>query len=163
MRVEVLDRVEARWRVRVVPPPDLHLRGFTVGLVGEDGLPLGPAVVAAPEAGPEWTIEVRGPCTLAPGTIARVVLHLHDGEALTYDVGLARRRGLQAWLAADGLLPVISRAEPQRLSPAARRALARKWCWAAPEQEEGACAAPELSAELRDVLSDLGVDLEDVP
>lgn len=162
MRVEVLDRVDARWRVRVVPPPDLQLRGFTVGLVGEDGLPLGPAVVAAPECGPEWLIEVRGPCSLAPGTIARVILHVEGGEAVTYDVGLARRRGLQAWLAADGLLPVMSHAEPQRLSAAARRALTNRWCWVAPEGGPPACGA-EFSAELRDVLSDLGVDVEDVP
>ncbi len=157
----MLDRIESRWRVRVVPPPELPLRGFTVGLVGEDGLPLGPAVVAAPDAGPEWVLEVRGPCSLSPGTIARVVLHTEGGGASVVDVVVARRRGVQAWLAADGILPVMSKAEFQPLAAGERKRLGRRWCWTAPAAAEE-CGA-ELSDELKDALAHLGVDLDEAP
>ncbi|MSQ01484.1 MAG: hypothetical protein EXR71_06280 [Myxococcales bacterium] len=158
MLVEVQDRVEGRWRIRVVPPPDEALRGFTVGLVGEDGVPLGPAIVAAPDAGPEWLLEVRGPCTLPPGAIVRVILHGDGRDVTISDVVVARRRGLHAWLSAHAQLPLGSRAEFEPLKSEDRLRLAARWCWM---QADSAPCSP-LSAEAQDILSEMGVDVDDV-
>ncbi len=162
MLVEVQDRVEGRWHIRVVPPPEVALRGFTVGLVGEDGVPLGPAVVAAQDAGPAWLLEVRGPCTLPPGAIVRVILHGDGRDVMTFDTVVALRQGLHAWLSADAQLPLVSRAEFEPLGPEDRARLAARWCWlqTRAEAEKGAC--PPLSAEVQDMLSEMGVDVDDV-
>ena len=160
MLVEVQDRVEGRWRIRVVPPPEMALHGFTVGLVGEDGVPLGPAVVAAQDAGPDWRLEVRGPCTLPPGAIVRVVLHGDGRDVMIFDTVVARRTGLHAWLSANAQLPLVSRAEFEALDRGARKRLAARWCWLQPQSEAGACSP--LTAEAQDLLSEMGVDVDDV-
>ena len=162
-RVEVLERADSRWRVRVVLGESAPLRGFTVGFVGEDGNPLGPAVVAPEGVGRDAILDVRGPCTLPPGTVARVVLYVDGVPAETCEVVVARRRGLHAWLSADDRLPLVSRAQPEPLSPSQRRCLAERWCWFAAEGELPAagCGAA-LPDELRDMLAEFGVNADEV-
>lgn len=162
MNLEVLERVDSRWRVRVDLPVGAPVRGFTVGLVGPDGIPLGPAVVGPESPGARVVLEVRGPRELPPGAIARIVVHIEGGPVLTHEVVLARRRGLHAWLSADGRLPVTSTAEVAPLAPADRRQLARRWCWLQSESAATAKPTEPLSAELRDMLADFDVDADDV-
>lgn len=163
MNLEVLERVDSRWRVRVDLPVGAPVRGFTVGLVGPDGIPLGPAVVGPQSPGASVVLEVRGPCQLPPGAIARIVVHIEGGPVLTHEVVLARRRGLHAWLNADGRLPITSTAEVSALASGDRRQLARRWCWLQTESDATvAKPAKPLSAELRDMLADFDVDADDV-
>jgi len=163
-RVEVLERVESRWRVRVLLEVSAPPRGFTVGFVGEDGTPLGPAVVAAEGMGREVVVEVRGPCTLPPGTVARVVLYTDGIPAETCEVVVARRRGLHAWLSADSRLPLVSKSQPEPLRASDRARLQQRWCWFAAEDEAAQACAHEvpLPDDLRDMLAEFGVDEDDV-
>lgn len=162
MNLEVLERVDSRWRVRVELPMGVPVRGFTVGLVGPDGVPLGPAVVGPESPGAIVILEVRGPCQLPPGAIARIVVHLEGGPVLTHEVVLARRRGLHAWLSADGRLPITSTADVAPMGTKDREQLARRWCWFAAQPTRGTKGSDLLSAELRDMLAELGVDADDV-
>ena len=159
LAVEVLERVESRWRVRVVlsAPP---ARGYTVGFVGEDGAPLGPAVVAPEGAGETEIVEVRGPCSFPPGAVVRVVLHTEGGPVQTHDVVVARRRGLHFWLSAGGRLPLVSRAEPEALGAAARARLAARWCWFGAPEDSRPC--PTLDPALKEMLEECGVDPDSV-
>ena len=148
MNLEVLDWVDARWRVRVDLPPGVVVRAFTVGLLGEDGAPLGPAVV----------VEVRGPCPLPPGAVARIVVDVEGGAVLSLEMVVARRRGLHAWLSAAGLLPVTSNAALESLTATEKRQLARRWGWLA----EAEAPPPSLDPDLREMLAEFGVDPTDV-
>lgn len=158
MNLEVLDWVDARWRVRVDLPPGVVVRAFTVGLLSENGAPLGPAVVGpeAPEA--SVVVEVRGPCPLPPGAVARIVVDVEGGAVLSLEVVLARRRGLHAWLSADGLLPVTSNAALESLTGAEKRQLARRWGWFAGAEAPQA----DLDPDVRDMLAEFGVDPADI-
>ena len=163
MKLEVLDRVDQRWRVRVHLPEGEACRGFTVGFVGEDGAPLGPAVVGPEGACGACVVEVRGPCTLPPGAVARLVVHTTAGGELTCDETAAQRRGLHAWLNADSRLPLVSRAEPESLGVTARRRLGARWCWLAPEDLPGGTRPSEpVPPDVRDMLAEFGVDADEV-
>jgi len=161
LKLTVLDRVDMRWQVQLELSPALPVRGLTVGLVAEDGRPLGPAVVAHPGESGLVELSVRGPCTLPPGTVARVTLDIEGQPAVTHDLVVDRRRGLHAWLHADGALPLESTAELQALSSSEARRLARAWCWLGqPEPEEPDCGcAPD---DMKSLLRDCGVDVDDL-
>ncbi len=158
MNLEVLDWVDARWRVRVDLPPGVVVRAFTVGLLGEDGAPLGPAVVGPEAPGASVMVEVRGPCPLPPGAVARIVVDVEGGAVLSLEMVVARRRGLHAWLSAAGLLPVTSNAALESLTATEKRQLARRWGWLA----EAEAPPPSLDPDLREMLAEFGVDPTDV-
>jgi hypothetical protein len=144
VKLEVVGRHDMRWRLRVDVPGDIRVSSALVGLVGEDGHPLGPAVVAGPVERGSFTVDVRGPCALPPGAVARVTLDVAGEEPITHDLLLAERRGLHAWLRADARLPVESRAEFADLSRTERRRLAAVWCWL--EEQEASGAVPTAPA-----------------
>jgi hypothetical protein len=148
--------------VRVSLPEGPRTGGLTVGLVGEDGVALGPAVVAPEGCLDCVEVEVRGPCHLPPGAVARVVVHGGAGEATTHETVLAQRAGLHAWLMADARLPLTSRAELKPLAAEDRRRLAERWCWFGSEAPAEACDCASLPAELRDMLSEFGVDADEI-
>lgn len=162
MKLRALDRVDTRWRMRFDLSSALSVRGLTIGLVAEDGRPLGPAVVAQADGSGEVSVDVRGPCTLPPGTVARVVLDLDGEPPLVHEILVDRRRGLHAWLHADAHLEVSSGAPLAPLSPGEGRALARVFCWAGPPEvdlsAECGCPPPEVA----DLLAECGVDVNDI-
>ncbi len=163
MKLTVLDRQDMRWRLQLELSPTLPIRGLTVGLVGEDGRPLGPAVVAQPAPGGLVEVNVRGPCTLPPGTVARVTLDIEGEPAVTHELVVDRRRGLHAWLHADGDLPVDSPGELQALSASEMRKLSRAWCWLG--VPEAVAPAPDCGCPpdaMIDLLRDCGVDVDDI-
>ena len=166
MQVELLAWRESRWRVRVSLPAGVVASGLTVGFVGEDGRALGPAVVAPGGCVSSVEAEVRGPCRLPPGAVARVVVHGADGEATTHEIMLALRVGLHAWLKADARLPPASRAELRALDAAEKRQLAMRWCWFAPPaaaaKAEADCGCEALPDDLRSMLSEFGVDADEL-
>ena len=166
MHVELLAWRDSRWRVRVSLPAGHAVGGLTVGFVGEDGRALGPAVVAPEGCASSVEVEVRGPCRLPAGAVARVVVHGARGEATTHETVLAQRAGLHAWLKADARLPVVSRSEPRALTAAEVRELADRWCWfggdtpcADSEADSGAEALPD---DLRSMLDEFGVNADDL-
>ncbi len=163
LHVELLAWRDSRWRVRISLPAGLAVGGLTVGFVGEDGRALGPAVVAPGGSASSVELEVRGPCRLPPGAVARVVVHGAGGEATTHESVLAVRQGLHAWLKADSCLPVASRAELKPLGAADRRRLAERWCWFGGSTHAAAeCGDSTLPDDLRSMLDEFGVDPDDV-
>ena len=86
------------------------MRHRVAALVGVAGLFLavawlGPAVVAPENIGACWVIELRGPAQLPPGTVVRAVA-IVNGGVIEREVNVDTRRGLHAFLHADGRLPV---------------------------------------------------------
>ena len=164
VRLTVIGRVENRWQVRLVfagGVPD----GLTVGLVAESGAALGPAVVAAGPHGDDVLVELRGPCTLQPGTFVRCVAHGGEGATDTFEIGLDRRHGLHAYLHADGRLPVDSRVVGASLSPAETERLARVFPWILGCPDDDAPAAPPgvPGDELLDMLrEEFDVDVDEL-
>lgn len=106
LKLAFLGRMNDRWRVRVeLAHPGRHA-GLTVGLWSESGHLLGPVVVAPEEVERCWVAELRGPCHLPPGTQVRATLDMEDGESFEECLGVDARRGLHAFLHADGILPL---------------------------------------------------------
>jgi len=171
-----LGRAAGRWRVRVELPPGFRPRGLTVGLWGEDEKPLGAAVVAPAGVEDVWEAEVAGPMPLPPGALVRCMADMEDGTPLVYWLGVDRRRGLHAFLHADGRLPVESTVTGAALSPKEISRLSRAFPWMCAERTPtGDCAGKRtvaqtlaedlgedtLSPELRDLLKeDFGVDVD---
>lgn len=169
LKLSFLGRVANRWRVHVDLPPGFRPRGLTVGLWGEDDKPLGPAVVAPPDIDGAWEAELAGPVPLPPGTLVRCMADLEDGTPLVYWLGVDRRRGLHAFLHADGRLPVESSCSLAALASREVNRLARAFPWVRPEVVP---AAPKAAAdahvvddgippELREMLKDeFGIDVD---
>lgn len=153
-----LGRVADRWRVRVALPDGVRPRGLTVGLWDESGQLLGPVVVAPEDAGSCWVAELRGPCQLPPGTLVRATLDTEDGFTVEEDLGVDPRKGLHAFLHADGRLPVQSAPTGAALSGRETAALARYFPWIC------ACptGAPAEDDDLAELLSAFGVDAADL-
>jgi len=163
LQVELLAWRDSRWRVRVSLPPGSLAGGLTVGFVGEDGVALGPAVVAPEGCTTSVEVEVRGPCRFPPGAVARVVVHGAGGEATTHESVLALRAGLHAWLKADSRLPLVSRAELRAFTAAESRKLADRWCWAGRGAVvEPGCGCEGVPDDLRSMLSEFGVDADEL-
>ncbi len=162
MKLTALDRVDTRWRMQFDLSSQLAVRGLTIGLVAEDGRPLGPAVVAQADGSGVVSADVRGPCTLPPGTVARVVLDLEGEPPVVHELLVDRRRGLHAWMHADARLEVGSTAEVAPLAASDARALARVFCWLSPEEsaEAADCGCPP--PEMADLLAECGVDVNDI-
>jgi hypothetical protein len=135
-----------RWRVRVDVEPAVDVRSLTVSLVSERGRPLGPAVVAPGDVGSCWTAELRGPVTLPPGTVVRAVGEV-DGAWVEKDVGVDQRRGLHAFLHADGRLPLDN--EPVGAAVTRKEAirLGRLFPWV--------CGCPPRQAPMQDALAEM--------
>ncbi|MDP2308328.1 MAG: hypothetical protein Q8P18_20075 [Pseudomonadota bacterium] len=181
LELTFLGRSAGRWRVRVDLPPGLCLRGLTVGLWGEDDKPLGPAVVAPAGTVGVWEAEVAGPAPLPPGALVRCMADFGEHSCCVYWLSVDRRRGLHAFLHADGRLPVESDCVGSALSLKEIARLARAFPWVRPEPPAAAaCGArrtvaqalaedlgeDSLSPELRDLLKDefgVDVDAEDDP
>lgn len=173
LELTFLGRVANRWRVRVELPAGFRPRGLTVGLWGEDDKPLGPAVVAPADVGGVWEAELAGPSPLPTGTLVRCMADVDGGAPVVYWLGVDRRRGLHAFLHADGRLPVDSSASGSALGAKELALLARAFPWvraeappappraAAPEadRDEDDGLTPELRALLRD---EFGVDDADL-
>jgi hypothetical protein len=176
LKLTFLGRSAGRWRVRVDLPPGLVPRGLTVGLWGEDDKPLGPAVVAPAGTIGAWEAEVAGPVPLPPGTLVRCMADLDDHASCVYWLGVDRRRGLHAFLHADGRLPVESDCAGAALGLKEIARLARAFPWVRPDPPAVVgCGAKRtvaqalaedlgeetLSPELRDLLKDeFGVDVD---
>lgn len=116
MHLTFLGRIESRWRVRVDLPPGAVVTGLRVGLVGDDGRRLGPQLVAPGGQESCFIAEVKGPCTLPHGTVIEAVADLLGGGESRALLAVDRRRGLHAFLHADGRLPVQSQAEFESLT-----------------------------------------------
>jgi hypothetical protein len=176
LKLTFLGRVASRWRVRVELPLGFRPRGLTVGLWGEDDKPLGPAMVAPAGTDRVWDVELAGPSPLPPGTLVRCMADVDGGAPMVYWLGVDRRRGLHAFLHADGRLPVDSDCVGSALGPKDIARLAAAFPWvraeaptvdAAPEDDgahDGPSAAddgltPELRAMLRE---EFGVDDDDL-
>lgn len=171
-----LGRSAGRWRVRVDLPPGLCPSGLTVGLWGEDDKPLGPAVVAPAGTVGAWEAEVAGPVPLPSGALVRCMADFDEHPSCVYWLGVDRRRGLHAFLHADGRLPVESDCGGEALSLKDIGRLARAFPWVCPEPPVVVgCGARRtvaealaadlgedaLSPELRELLKDeFGVDVD---
>jgi hypothetical protein len=171
LELTFLGRVANRWRVRVALAGGFRPRGLTVGLWGEDDKPLGPAVVAPADVEGMWEAELAGPATLPPGTLVRCMADVDGGAPVVQWLGVDRRRGLHAFLHADGRLPVDSSATGAALDAKEVARLARAFPWVRPEPPspmptEAAAAPAEddgLTPELRALLRDeFGVDDADL-
>jgi hypothetical protein len=175
LKLTFLGRVANRWRVRVDVPAGLAPRGLTVGLWGENDAPLGPAVVAPPGVAGVWEVEVAGPCPLPPGTLIRCVADIEESAPMVLWLGVDRRRGLHAFLHADGRLPVESSGVAAALGRREVERLAVAFPWIQPppcqapasnevaqpaEEEEDTSLPPDVREMLRD---DFGVDLDGDP
>lgn len=152
-----LGKRETRWRVQL----DLSFcpRGVTMGLVSEDGKPLGPAQVAPPEGQRSFTVELSGPCQLPAGSVVRCVIDTECG-IWTKDFPIDQRRGLQAFLHADARLPVDSSEPIRALSQAERGRLAElmPWLIRAPEAP-GCCGGGD---DVLGMLREVGVDVDEM-
>lgn len=175
LELTFLGRVANRWRVRVELPTGFRPRGLTVGLWGEDDKPLGPAVVAPEGVDGVWEAELAGPMPLPPGTLVRCMADVEGASPMVYWLGVDRRRGLHAFLHADGRLPVESSAAGAALDAKEVAQLAAAFPWvrpaAPPRAECGAVEADEpgfpeddgIAPELRQLLrEEFGVDDADM-
>lgn len=120
-----LGKHENRWRIKV--DLDFSPEALTVGLVSEDGRCLGPAMVVPP-GGPDFLLELSGPCQLPTGALVRCVVDTTCGSWMQ-EFPVDARRGLHAFLHADGRLPVDSSAEGVGLERGEIRRLARVLPW----------------------------------
>lgn len=162
MRLVRFERVDLRWRLHLELPSGVALSGLTAGLLTEDGRPLGPAVVTPAPDGTEVTVDVRGPCTLPQGTVARITLDIVGESPIAHDLLVASRRGFHAWLHADTKLSVESEGKLEGLTSAHRRALAAEWCWMAPDPATHSPCNESVPDEMADLLRDLGVDVDEI-
>lgn len=176
LELTFLGRSAGRWRVRVDLPPGLCPSGLTVGLWGEDDKPLGAAVVAPAGTTGAWEAEVAGPVPLPPGALVRCMADFEENNSCVYWLGVDRRRGLHAFLHADGRLPVDSDCTGTALSIKEVARLAQAFPWVRPEPPPVAeCGTRRtvaealaedlgedtLSPELRELLKDeFGVDVD---
>ncbi len=173
LKLTFLGRGASRWRVRVELPVGPRPRGLTIGLWGEDGVPLGPAVVAPANTPRVWEAELAGPLQLPPGTQVRCIADLEGGPPEEVWLGVDRRRGLHAFLHADGWLPVTSTCAGVALGSSEIRRLAEAFPWMLPDPavadaavapaDLGAVAAgtEALPVGLRELLAEeFGVDVE---
>ncbi|MFZ5476098.1 MAG: hypothetical protein ACOZNI_04930 [Myxococcota bacterium] len=156
LKLTFLGRVANRWRVRVEVPEGLRLRGLTVGLWGEDGRPLGPAVVAPHGLGSAFEAELSGPCPLPAGAQVRCVADVEDIQPIEQSIGVDRRHGIHAFLHADQKLQL----DPVPAGAAVTRAETRRLASVFPWMCRGAPAAEvePAASDLRSMLKDLGVE-----
>jgi hypothetical protein len=165
LRLLSFERVDLRWRSTLELPAGVPLSGLTVGLLSDDGRPLGPAVVAPVPEGSEVVVDVRGPCSLPQGATLRVTIDVSGEGPVTHDLRVARRRGIHAWLHADSCLSVESSGKFVGLSLAQRRLAGKEWCWLAPADDEPGCtpcASESLPDEMAELLRDFGVDVDEL-
>jgi hypothetical protein len=166
LKLTFLGRVANRWRVRVEVPEGLRLRGLTVGLWGEDGRPLGPAVVAPQGLGADFEAELAGPCPLPAGAQVRCVADVEDVQPIEQSIGLDRRHGLHAFLHADLRLDLLPVPKGAAVTREESRRLARAFPWisreppaaAEPPVVDAVATSPAPAEDLRSMLKDLGVE-----
>lgn len=152
-----LGKHETRWRVSL----ELGFcpRGVTMGLVSEDGKPLGPAQVAPPEGQRSFTVELSGPCQLPAGAVVRCVIDTECG-LWTKDFPIDQRRGLQAFLYADARLPVESSEPIRALSGEERGRLSELLPWLARAPEAPGCCGG--GDDVLGMLREVGVDVDEL-
>jgi len=150
-----LGRHDTRWRVRL----ELGFcpKGVTMGLLSENGKPLGPAQVAPPEGRHSFTVELSGPCQLPAGAVVRCTIDTECGIWIK-DFPLDQRRGLHAFLHADARLPVDSSEPIRALSAGERGRLTELLPWMAHTPKAAGCC--EGSGDLIGMLKDFGVDVD---
>lgn len=160
LSLSFLGRCGDRWRVRV--DAESKPRGLTLGLVTADRRPLGPAVVAPAEFD-SWTADLRGPCQLPSDAMVLATMDGDDGELLEQSAPVRSRRGIQAWLHADNLLPLATPQRPAALSRVETSRLAKVFGWVCGcdgprEPERRGPAANGCSEELASLLAEFDVD-----
>lgn len=160
LKLAFLGRQNDRWRVRVERVGDGRPVGLTVGLWAESGQLLGPVVVAPDDVGACWIAELRGPCPLPPGTEVRATLDTEDGYTVEAALGVDERRGLHAFLHADGLLPLVNSPRGAALNGKETLRLGRVFPWVC---NCAPAASPPVDDELADLLrSEFDVDPDDL-
>lgn len=140
-----LGKHENRWKVKV--DVDFLPEAMTIGLVSEDGRCLGPAMVV-PLQGPSVVAELSGPCQLPTGAVVRCVIDTDCGSWMQ-EFPVDQRRGLNAFLHADGRLPVDSTALGVGLEKRELKRLAKSLPWLdlKKEKKESKGWAPAARAE----------------
>lgn len=163
MTLTFVGRADNRWQVRVDVPCERAISGLTLALYGEEGRPLGPLVVQPVSGGGTFTVDLRGPCSLPPGTVVRCVADIEGGGAIEETLPVDRRRGLHAFMHADARLPLSSRVRGEGFSNGERRRLQGAFPWlAACEAAEAPPPVAETEPDLVSLLRDeFGVDVGD--
>ena len=156
LSLSFLGRCGDRWRVRVDAPAGALTRGLTIGLVSASGRPLGPAVVG-PVDFDTWVADLRGPGQLPTDAHVRATMDGTDGDIVEELLPLQARRGVHAWLHADGNLALASKPRPSTLSRKETTRLGRVFSWlcACPSKSETRPACPD---DLSSLLADFDVD-----
>ncbi len=145
-----LGKHENRWRVQV--ELDFAPEAMTIGLVSEDGKPLGPAMVAPPDGKNAVIAELSGPCQLPAGAVVRCVVDTHCG-CWMQEFPVDERRGIHAFLMGDTPLVVESEEKGVGLELSQIRKLFHSFPWLKKEKKKAARWAPasaeqDLSAPL---------------
>lgn len=168
-----LGRHDNRWRVRV--ELDFAPDALTIGLVSEDGKPLGPAMVAPPDGRSSVIAELGGPCQLPAGARVRCMVDTHCG-CWMQEFSLDERRGLHAWLKGDTPLVVESNERGLGLDAGHIRRLSNHFAWLKKSTKKEPCWAPASVTEelpppstapcceddlLKMLQEDFGVDLDE--
>ena len=138
-----LGKHENRWRVRV--ELDFAPEAMTIGLVSEDGKPLGPAMVAPPDGKNAVIAELSGPCQLPAGAVVRCVVDTHCG-CWMQEFPVDERRGIHAFLMGDTPLVVESEEKGVGLELSQIRKLSQSFSWLKKEKKKAARWEP-ASAE----------------
>ena len=156
LSLSFLGRCGDRWRVRVDAPAGSLTRGLTIGRVSASGRPLGPAVVG-PVDFDTWVADLRGPGQLPTDAHVRATMDGTDGDIVEELLPLQARRGVHAWLHADGNLALASKPRPSTLSRKETTRLGRVFSWlcACPSKSETRPACPD---DLSSLLADFDVD-----
>lgn len=170
-----LGRNADRWRVRVVCDEGFEPLGLTVALMSESGRLLGPAVVVPRGTRGCMTAELRGPTPLPLGTLMVATADTQEGATFQVAVPVDTRRGLHAFLHADGRLPLETNPSGSALSRRELTKLAVRFPWVKPccEGAEGAAVGgggahsspqQEDADQLRAMLqNEFDIDPEDIP
>lgn len=157
---QLVGRCENRWKVRV-GIQDPSVTALTIGLVTEDGKPLGPALVTPMEGAGELTLVLAGPCTLPSGAQVRCTVDLQaDAEStvgnqtVIEEFSVDQRHGVHAYLHGDGLLGVESTERGTALTPDELCNLSARfpWIYQKPKPQKTACCEEDdnLLSMLRD-------------
>ncbi len=160
LSLSFLGRSGDRWRVRVDAPAGSQTRGLTIGLVSAMGRPLGPAVVG-PVDFETWVADLRGPNQLPTDAHVRATMDGPDGHLVEEFLPLQARRGVHAWLHADGNLALASKPRPSTLSRKETTRLSRVFSWLCPcpSQKAAHTACPD---DLASLLADFDVDASEL-
>lgn len=131
LALSLLGRCADRWQVRIEIDAGAPPRALTVALVTEAGRRLGPAVVVPLRLEPCLYAELRGPAVLPPGTRIVATADFEDGYSQRVESVVDARRGLHAFLHADGRLQLDSDPRGSALSRVELARLAQRFPWVA--------------------------------